>query len=564
MQQPEAFGKTGRSTIASGLISSVTVQPFVNRFLYAPAIFFLWLAADLAVGAALDAREQSITLVLSSEPPQMDSTRATDLVSGMVLGHTMEGLMRYDAQNRLQVGVAESYRLTEKGVHFYLKRRARWSDGKPVTAHDFIFAWRKALDPANASQYAFILYSIKNAEAVHQGKLPVDALGAYALGDYELRIEYRGVEPHFLKLLAFQTYLPVREDFYNAQQGRYGADTDKLLYNGPFTITEWVHGARLTIEKNDHYWDKDSIRLNKIDWAYFTSDQNATLNLFRDGLIASSGLGEDAFETALSQGWRMKSFADGSVSYLGLNFRPGRPTRNADLRRALHLAFNPYELINTVIGIPGYQPGLSLFPVWLRGQSLAFRVEHPAPEHRSNYAQARILLARARAALGEIPPLTLLVGDSPLARKNAEYFQNIFQKRLGLTIKIDTQIFKQRLAKMTAGEYDIVGAGWGPDYDDPLTFGDLFTSWNENNRGRYVNPELDRQVRIAEGTLDVARRMAAFAEIQRIVYEDTVIIPIYERGEVYVEHPSLKGVVRRVVGTSPDYSRAWIGQGSMQ
>lgn len=292
--------------------------------LSALALAWLSLGTGLIAASALDATHQSVSLAMASEPPQMDSTRATDQISGMVLGHVMEGLMRYDAQNRLQPAVAESYKLTAKGVHFLLKPHARWSDGKAVTAHDFVFAWRKVLEPATASQYAFILYSIKNAEAIHQGKLPPTELGVTAIGDHELVIEYRGVEPHFLKLLAFQTYLPIREDFYEQCQGQYGADADKLLYNGAFKITEWVHGARLTIEKNDHYWDKNSIRLNEISWAYFTSDQNTTLNLFRDNLIAVADLGEDAFETALRQGWRMQSFADGSVYYLGFNFRPDR------------------------------------------------------------------------------------------------------------------------------------------------------------------------------------------------------------------------------------------------
>ena len=125
-------------------------------------------------------------------------------------------------------------------------------------------------------------------------------------------------------------------------------------------------------------------------------------------------------------------------------------------------------------------------------------------------------------------------------------------------MKIDKQIFKQRLAKMTAGEFDMVAAGWGPDYDDPLTFGDLFSSWNKNNRGMYSNPELDRQVRIAQSSLDPKARMDAFGAIQKIVQDDVVIIPSYERGLVYVRDPRLNGIVRRVVGADPDYTNAYI------
>ena len=508
---------------------------------------------------AVDVEQQTLRLSLASDPPQLNSTRTTDQVSGMVLGHVMEGLLRYDAQNHLQPAVAESYQRSASGMVFQLRRSARWSDDRPVTAHDFVFAWRTVVNPETASQYAFILYGIKNAEAINRGQMPVTELGVRALDDYTLEVALKGAQPHFLKLLAFPTYLPVRQDFYEQHQD-YGADADKLLYNGPFKITRWVHDAHLTIERNERYWNLVSVRLQKIDWAYFTADQTAILNLFRDQMIAETNLTAESLPLAMQERWRMQLSADGSVFYIGFNHRFGRPTANVDLRRAMHLVFNPYELVNLVLGLPGYLPGLSFFPIWLKGERLALRTEHPEPDHRPDVELALQHLERAKKALGvdEIPPLVLLSGNTSSARKEAEYFQNLFNRRLGLKIQIDSQVFKQRLAKMTAGNYDLVGAGWGPDYDDPLTFADLFTSWNKNNRGLYVNFELDRQVRIAANSHDVAVRMQAFAEVQRIIYEDTVVIPIYERGRVMVVHPQLRGVVRRVVGTNPDYSGAWI------
>ena len=147
---------------------------------------------------------------------------------------------------------------------------------------------------------------------------------------------------------------------------------------------------------------------------------------------------------------------------------------------------------------------------------------------------------------------------NPISSIQSEYYQQVFKKHLGLDIKIDKQIFKQRLAKMLSGDFDMVLAGWGPDYDDPLTFGDLFASWNLNNRGQYKNPELDKWVRIAQNEQDTQTRMDAFGEIQRILVEDAVILPNYERGITYVTHPQLKGMVRRAVGPDPDYSNAWI------
>ena len=523
----------------------------------------LWLLAQWnegGAGDAADAATGTVTLALSQEPPQLDSTRSTDQVSIRILGHVMEGLLRYDARNRLVGGVAERWRVRDESATFWLRPEARWSNGVPVTAHDFVFAWRKALEPANASEYAFILYGIKNAEEVNRGELPLAALAVRAIDERTLEVDFARPLPYFDKLTAFCTYNPVNEAFYESTHGAYGADADKLLYNGPFTIDRWVHGASLRLTKNPHYWDAPRIQLNTIDHAYITSDPLATINLFKDGKVALTSLNAENLNDAMQQRWKIRRFADGSVYYLGLNHRPGRLTSNYHLRKALQAVNDPAELVYKVIKLPGNLPTSSLFPLWLRGVRGSFRQEYPAPTHLPDEAKGRELLARALKELGleELPPLVMLIGDSPSSKKQAEYYQNLFKRKLGIDVKIDAQIFKQRLAKMTAGDYDIVAAGWGPDYDDVMTFGDLFTSWNENNRGRYSNPVLDAAVDVARSSSDPQVRMDAIAQVQEIIYEDAVVLTQYERGSVYVAHPRVRGVVRRSVGTDPDYTNAWI------
>ena len=523
----------------------------------------LWLLAQWnegGAGEAADAASGTVTLALSQEPPQLDSTRSTDQVSIRILGHVMEGLLRYDANNQLVGGVAERWEMRDESATFWLRPEARWSNGEPVTAQDFVFAWRKALEPANASEYAFILYGIKHAEEVNRGEKPIEALAARAVDARTLEVEFARPLPYFDKLTAFCTYNPVNEAFYQSTQGAYGADADKLLYNGPFTIERWVHGASLRLTKNPHYWDAQRIELNVIDHAYITSDSLATINLFKDGKVALAGLNAEDLTDAMQQRWKIRRFADGSVYYLGLNHRPGRPTSNYHLRKALQAVNDPAELVYKIIKVPGNLPTSSLFPLWLRGVYGRFRQEYPAPTHRPDEAKGRAYLARAleELELAELPPLVMLIGDTPSSKKQAEYYQNLFKSKLGIEIKIDAQIFKQRLAKMTSGDYDIVAAGWGPDYDDVMTFGDLFTSWNENNRGRYANPQLDAAVDVARSSNEPRVRMDAMAQVQEILYEDAVVLMQYERGSVYVAHPRVKGVVRRSVGTDPDYTNAWI------
>ena len=513
---------------------------------------------------AVDPVTKTITSFLRTEPPQLNSSLSTDQVSGMILGHVMEGLLRYDKNNQLAPGVAERWEIRRDGATFWLRQDARWSDGGAVTARDFVFSWRLALDPANASEYAFILYPVKNAEAVNKGEMPLATLGVTALDDHTLVVEFERPLAYFDKLVAFPTYFPIREDFYDSTQGSFGSDARTLLFNGPFLISRWVHGASLLMKKNLNYWDHQRIKINVLDFAYITSDANASLNLFKDNKIASTSLLAENLTNALEQDWHIERFMDGSVFYIEFNHREGRPTGNLNLRKAMQYANDPAELVYKVTKLPGYLPGESLFPVWLKGVNGFFREEYPAPVATPNLEKARRYLEQAKRELGvtEIPPLVLLTGDNPISNIQSEYYQQVFRKSLGLDIKIDKQIFKQRLAKMLSGDFDMVLAGWGPDYDDPLTFGDLLASWNLNNRGRYSNPEIDKWVRVAQTSQDPKTRMDAFGEIQQIIFDDAAHLYNYERGVTYVVNPQMQGLVRRAVGPDPDFTNVTIAEPS--
>lgn len=513
-----------------------------------------------AWAAAVQAADQSITLALSTEPPTLDSRIATDEVSGFVLSHIMEGLTRYGAEGELLPGVAERWELRENGATFWLRRDARWSNGEPVTAADFVYAWRQAVAPATASQYAFILYPVANAEAISKGEMEAGQLGVEAVDDWTLEVRFERPSPYFLSLTAFTTYLPLNREFVESRGRRYAADSGDLIFNGPFTLQRWVHGAELLLVRNPRYWDRDAIQLSRIDMPYVTGDAQAVYNLFKDGRIALAALTRDTLPDALDQGYPIRRFDEGSLWYLQFNFRPQRATANRSLRKAIQAVFHPEVLANQVVAIPGNRAARSLFPSWMKGVDGPLLEEYPPPVPERSLAVARKYLDAARRELGvdRIPPLVLLSSDTPQGATEAEYVQYVLQQGLGLEIRIDRQVFKQRIEKMTRGEFDIVAAGWGPDFDDPLTFADLFASWNENNRGRYRNPEYDRWVRVAMDSIDPVERMRAMGEIQRIVIDDVMVIPTYERGLVYVQHPHLKGVARSRFGGDPLFRDAWV------
>jgi oligopeptide transport system substrate-binding protein len=516
--------------------------------------------SSTATAQAIDLTNNSISIAIREEPPQLDNSISTDSSSGMIFGHVMEGLLRMDMNDQLEAGIAERWEVRENGATFWLRENARWSDGESITAHDFVFSWTTVLLPATASEYSFLLYSIKNGRAVNEGTMPPSALGVRALDDRTLFVEFERPVPFFDKLVSFPTYYPIREDFYRSTQGRFGADADELIYSGPFVISSWIHGASLIMDRNPYYWDQERIKLDRINVAHITQDPTAKFNFFNDGMIAFTTLSADNLTNAMEQRWHIQRNQDGSVFFIEFNHRPERITRNRNLRKAMQLVMDMEELVYKVTKLPGYLPGESLFPVWLMGTNEPLRKEYPAPKVKLNQALALQHLAMAKRELGidSWPQIALLSGDTPVANIQSEWTQAVLKTKLGLDIRIDKQIFKQRLAKMTSGDFDLVLAGWGPDYDDPLTFADLFTSWNLNNRGRYESPAMDQFVDLAQSSIVKEERMQAFGKIQQLLFDDVVILPMYERGVTYVVHPQLKNVKRRVVGAETDFTNAYI------
>ncbi len=553
----ESFAKSAGKQL---LIFALAAIVLVGSLMWGLQVLASMVGSSTEAAKAVDADAQSITIAIREEPPQLNSALATDASSGFILGHVMEGLLRMSMDDQLEPAIAHSWEVTETQATFWLRDDAKWSDGEPITAQDFIFSWRTALLPENASEYAFLLYPIKNARAVNEGTMSPDELGLSAPDDLTLVVELERPVAFFDKMVTFQTYLPIREDFYNSTNGRFGADAWELLYSGPFMISNWVHGSSLLLERNPYYWDKERVHLSRINIGYITSDASATLNFFKDDKIAYTTLLAENLSNALEQRWHIKREQDGTVFFIEFNHREGRVTENLNLRKAMQLVMDMEELVYKVTKLPGYIPGESLFPGWLQGVEDKFRKEYPAPELRLNREKALEHLELAKQELGvdEIPEIVLLSGDNPISNIQSEWVQAVLKTELGIDLKIDKQIFKQRLAKMTAGDFDLVLAGWGPDYDDPLTFGDLFASWNLNNRGRYASDEMDALIIRAQESVVPRERMEAFAAIQQLAFDDVVLLPMYERGVTYVLHPQLTDVKRRVIGPEIDFTNAYI------
>lgn len=540
-------------------ITSYSFSETLSRLRFHSLLLLVLTVSSMScLGKAVDYDRQAITIALTQEPPNLNSIRMTDLLSAFVIGHVNEGLLRYDKRGRLSPGVAEKWEASEDKILFHLRQDASWSDGSDVTAHDFVFAWQRVNDPKVAAPFAAIMHPIKNAEKVQNGELPVDALGVRAIDDRTLEVLLERPCGYCVSLMTHGTFFPVKESFYNQQGEKFGAEIEHILYNGPFMLTQWTHGSSLRMSKNTRYWNAESIHLNEINAAYITEDNRTRLNLFRDGSIALARLGAETVRDASNQGIRLRTFASGGMAYLWFNHEQSHLTSEWKIRKAIQLVFDSNLFVNKVIAIPGYKPAPTFFPSWLNGVEGKFRDEYPPEPVQPDLKAAQKLMAEVRKEWGPnvLPELTLLTVTSPTGAKIAEYFQGLLKQTLGLDIKVDQQTFKQYLVKANQGRFDIVLSSWYPDFDDIVTYADLMASWNPNNRGKYANAEYDRWFRVLQEAQDPKVRMNAAAKLQQIIIDDVPLLPTTETGSAYVQHPRLKGVIRRVLGQDPDYTFA--------
>ena len=519
----------------------------------------LWVFSSSSLGKAVDLENQSITVALTQEPPTLDTGLMADIVSIFIAGHVNEGLVRYSADGNIIPAVAHYWRSNGLQMEFTLRDGVMWSNGSRVSADDFVFAWRRGVSPETASSQAGVFYVLKNGEAINKGLAGIETLGVRAEGANRLIVDLEKPCSYCLALFASSAFFPVNRDFYNSTAGQYGTHADKTLYNGPFTVQDWVHDTAIVLGKNPWYWNAQAVKLNQINIGYITSDNRARLNLFLDGQIALVRLDAETIKDALGQGRKLKNHLTGRISYMAINHDKDHIGSQKDFRRALQLVIDPVLFNNRVISMPGYRPATSFFPASVLGKWRRSDQGGEKGRLRPDAEKARLLLKNIDADI-LLRPLTLLTVTSPTGVKVAEYFQGLIKQELGLSVIIDQQTLKQYLDKRNKGQFDLCITSSYPEYPDLMTYADILGSGNPNNMGHFKNADYDHWLNILQGTIDSDRRIEAAIKLQQIIDEEIAVIPLVEAGSNYMLHPMLMGVVRRNAGPDPDYSHAWIQQ----
>ncbi len=520
-------------------------------------VLTLMAMSSLASGYGIDVERNRITLSLTSEPPSLDSSLAQDTTSSFILSLTSEGLVRINSKGRIIPGVAERWELREFGARFFLRKDARWADGTPVTAHDFVFSWRRLVDPKTAaSGSTFFAYTIEHAEEIIAGRMPPEALSVTAVDDHTLDVTTSRPVPYFLNVLSGTPFRPLQESFVAAQQGRYGADAINLLSNGPFILKRWIHNSSMELVRNEQYWASDEISLSGIDIGYITADTRSLMNLFKSGELAALRLDENILKDASATGARIRRVPTNCVAWMLVNVRPDRVTRSTLLRQALALAFDRDGYVNSIVGLPGTRKADSVFTSYLRGVGGPFLREFPPPRIEFDPNKARVLLAQSLKELGieTLPPLVLLANET--RQIEAEFIQSQIGRALGIEIRVDKQTFKQAIAKMQQGDFDLARAAFcGGALDDPVFFAGIFDSASPYNNGGYKSARYDELLAITHASGDPQTRMNAFSEIQDILSKDLPIIPTHQYSWIYLQDPRVDGLIRYPV---VDFSRGYL------
>lgn len=502
-----------------------------------------------------------ITIDIQQEPPQMFSVLTTDSTSGNVLRATMENLVMLDQNNNVIPGMAETWEFDEETLTYtFHLREAYWSNGTQVTANDFVFAWRLLVDPATAAKYAEFGYMFKNGQAINEGNMAPEELGVRAIDDLTLEVELEAFRPYALAQLTFYSYLPVNEEFYLTTLGDdgtifYGTDADKMIFNGPYVMTSWTHEADMMLEKNEQYYDFDAIAIPKVK-IVMLNDSNTRMNAFEAGELDMILLTAEQKQQKEAEGYPVISYSTGAVWYFEFNTRL-EGLDNPKIRRALTMGVDAQAFIDN-IKMNGSTVATSFTPpTGVAGlENVNFPDEVGTLIDR-DFVAAKALLEEGLAEEGltlETFKPSIICDDTDQAQKYAAFFQNQWEVNLGLEVTVNAMPFKSRIDAMQNANFDIVLAGWAPDYNDPNTFLDLFVTGNGNNHTGYSNPEYDALIAAAAAETDPEARMQILIDAEVLLMEDMPIGPIYFDARDWVCSGKVAGIHR---GVFQDINLRW-------
>ena len=502
-------------------------------------------------------RDPSVLRIsVGTEPSKLDPGKAYDTSDGIYINMLFEGLVSMDAEGRLVPAAAESWDISaDQCTYIFHLRPNQWSNGEPVTARDFEYSWKRILDPQQASPFAYFLYAVVGAEEYNKGQGTREEVGIQVLDDHTLEVRLKQAVPYFLMLCANMSLMPVCADV-DEQNEKWAAQADTLVVNGPFKLVSWKHYNHMVLTKNEFYWDRDSVKLSRIEAVLV--DSAATRKALFDQ-------GEIDFAMNVPLAALLRHQQEGNVAmvdapwseFIECNQRQP-PLDDVRVRRAFALAME-CDVYADAIEHGSAPAAYALVPSGIldpvTGQD--FREEAGDLFHQ-DITEAKRLLAEAGYPDGEgFPPVTLLYnGDNLEKQMYCEALQQMWQKNLGVEVELRNQEWPVFNQSREMGQFQMAFFGYCADYLDPMTFLDYWMTDNPNNCSGYSNPQFDALLKIAQNSGDQAVRMQAMHDAEKIAIDDMAALPTSFRQAKYSVYPYVRGVV--LSGVMVYFKDAWI------
>lgn len=481
------------------------------------------------------------------EPTTFDPPVGFNAVSWSPLNNIMEGLTRLNEEHLPQPAIAENWDVSEDGktYTFHIRDDAKWSNGDDVTAGDFEFAWKRALDPELAASSAFLAYLIEGAESYNSGEGSAEDVAVKALDEKTLEVTLTSPQAYFLNIISLPTFFPINEKVA-ADNPQWFAEAATFVGNGPFKLTEWQHDSHLVMERNEQYWDAETVKVDKIHWA-MVDDSNTEYQMYQSGELDSSDVPAELSE---------KLFEEGEVDIVdqaGLYFfrfnASQEPFQNKNIRKAFALAVDQQQIVDFVTK-NREQPAYGFVsPGFTDANGQDFR-ETNGDLLKTNIEEAKALLEKGMEEEGydTLPEVVLTYSSSEQHKKIAEALQPMFKETLGVDVKLESVESSVFLDEQKQLKYQLSRSSFLNDFADPINSLESFQTGHSMNRTGWSNAEYDQLITDAKNEVEEEKRFELLYKAEQILMEEAPIFPLYYYNQPYLQNDAVTGVIRHPVG----------------
>ncbi len=504
---------------------------------------------------------QELHLVATGDLTTMSSLGSVDALAVTAMNSVFEGLYRIGPENTPIPGMAESHEVSEDGTvyTFKIRKDAVWSNGTAVTAHDFEYAWKRAINPETQAIYSYLMLDIKNAANVQTEEDPlygkVEEIGIKAINDETLEVQLNAPIPYFISLTTYAPFFPLNKEFTESQGDQYALEAENMIYNGPFMMESWQHGQGWTFVKNESYWDKDTVKLTKITQK-IVKDTATAVNLYEAGEIDTAELSSE-YVAQYKDSPEYSTFLKPNTYFIRMNHE-NKYLSNLNIRKAIDMAWDKQGFADVILQ-DGSIPAYYLVPQGLSTDDKGndFR-DGNGDMNKTNIELAKEAWATGLKELGvDQVKLEFLTYDRAESKKAAEFIKNQLETNLeGLELTINMQPNKQKLALEGAVDFDLDYGGWGPDYQDPMTYIELFESTAYYNQSNYKNEKVDALIKQAKTTSNVTERWELMQQAEKLMMEDVAFAPTFQKGLSRLTKPYVKNLYEHPF--SADISYKWV------